>query len=279
MSDGRHQGALPGPCPALTLLSMPGITAALNTIADRVWSLLPGARGPLPANAIRLVAHRGAHGRGLAIENTLPAFELCARAGVWGIELDVRLTRDGEPVIHHDPHCGRLFGRPDLQIDATDFDRLREAVPGLPHLSEVVAACAGRLHLMLEVKESFRHRACLPQQIGAALSGLEPVRDYHLMALEPDFLEGFTAVPRAALIDIAWFNPAHIVAQNLALDHGAVAGSFALLGTGYRRRLRAAGRKIGTGFVETEGALRREVHLGADWIFTNRALALQRLFS
>ncbi|WP_455132391.1 glycerophosphodiester phosphodiesterase family protein, partial [Microbacterium aurum] len=44
--------------------------------------------------------HRG--GRGLWAENTLPAFESAMRMGVDGIELDVGLTSDGVPVVHHE---------------------------------------------------------------------------------------------------------------------------------------------------------------------------------
>ena len=48
-----------------------------------------------------LVAHRGAPGRG-AVENTVRAFREAAAAGTDGVELDVRGTRDGRPVVFHD---------------------------------------------------------------------------------------------------------------------------------------------------------------------------------
>jgi glycerophosphoryl diester phosphodiesterase len=48
-----------------------------------------------------VVAHRGASAR--EPENTLAAFEAAAREGADVIELDVRLTADGVPVILHDP--------------------------------------------------------------------------------------------------------------------------------------------------------------------------------
>ena len=47
-----------------------------------------------------LLAHRGYHA-GLA-ENTMAAFAAAAQLGVDGIETDVRLSADGEPVIMHD---------------------------------------------------------------------------------------------------------------------------------------------------------------------------------
>jgi len=48
-----------------------------------------------------LQGHRGA--RGLKPENTLPSFEAALDAGVCSIETDVHLTRDGVPVLTHDP--------------------------------------------------------------------------------------------------------------------------------------------------------------------------------
>lgn len=45
--------------------------------------------------------HRGA--RGLLPENTLPSFERAIALGVDGLEFDIGLTRDGVPVVHHDP--------------------------------------------------------------------------------------------------------------------------------------------------------------------------------
>jgi len=53
------------------------------------------------AHAFDLQGHRGA--RGLAPENTLPAFAVALTLGVTTLELDVGVTRDGMVVVHHDP--------------------------------------------------------------------------------------------------------------------------------------------------------------------------------
>eukprot|EP00166_Cyanidium_caldarium_P006321 ctg_90.g40 len=70
----------------------------------------PGAEHPdvlaaAPPFASRLVGHRGAGGRGTTVlqENTVLSFLSAVRGkDVCAIELDVQLTRDGVPVIHHD---------------------------------------------------------------------------------------------------------------------------------------------------------------------------------
>jgi glycerophosphoryl diester phosphodiesterase len=55
---------------------------------------------PTPTNNPLIIAHRGASL--IAPENTLAAFALAMESGADGIELDVRLSRDGVPVVIHD---------------------------------------------------------------------------------------------------------------------------------------------------------------------------------
>ena len=52
------------------------------------------------ARAFDLQGHRGA--RGLAPENTLPAFQKALDLGVTTLECDMAITRDGVVVVHHD---------------------------------------------------------------------------------------------------------------------------------------------------------------------------------
>lgn len=255
------------------------VSNRLNEIANYLWALAPGCLTPPGNKTVRLVAHRGAHGPGtdgLVAENTLGAFNLCQELGVWGIEFDVRLTRDNEPVVSHDPDCGRLFHRPDLVIADTRFDELRQAVPQVPHLDEVVTRYGGKLHLMVEIKESWRERPALPSRVARSLASLVPGWDYHLMSLVPDHLESFSAVPRTAFVDVARTNQREILKQNIELGHGAVAGSFALIGSAYLRQLHAAGRRVGTGLVKNRCLLNREVQRGVEWVFTDAVVPLQR---
>ena len=76
--------------------------------------LLAALLGSEPSNAqhpaFDLEGHRGA--RGLAPENTLAAFRRALDIGVTTIETDVAVTKDGVPVISHDPHLN-----PDLVRD------------------------------------------------------------------------------------------------------------------------------------------------------------------
>lgn len=62
-----------------------------------------------PAFGFDLQGHRGT--RGLAPENTLPAFEKAMRIGVDTLELDVGLSADNVLVISHDPYLNPLIVR------------------------------------------------------------------------------------------------------------------------------------------------------------------------
>lgn len=64
-----------------------------------------------------VVAHRGA--RWCAVENSLEALRIAAQDGADGVEYDVQLTADGEPVLFHDASLQRLIGLPKRLADVT----------------------------------------------------------------------------------------------------------------------------------------------------------------
>src|ERR671919_129283 len=63
-------------------------------------------------------AHRGA--RAQAPENTLEAFTLAQRLGATGLESDVWLTADGEPVLDHDGLYATCGTGIDVSLDVKD---------------------------------------------------------------------------------------------------------------------------------------------------------------
>jgi glycerophosphoryl diester phosphodiesterase len=69
-----------------------------------------------------IFAHRGASAH--APENTLAAFNLAIEQGADGIELDVKLSRDGHVVVIHDPTVDRTTGANGRVKDMT-LDELR----------------------------------------------------------------------------------------------------------------------------------------------------------
>ena len=93
---------------------------------------------------VEIIAHRGANRE--APENTIPAFERALEIGVHGIELDVHVTRDNVPIVHHDavlPDGGRID-----RMESADLERRTDA----PTLSQVLDLVDGRCHLYVEIK-------------------------------------------------------------------------------------------------------------------------------
>lgn len=68
-------------------------------------------------NTPLIIGHRGASA--VAPENTLAAFREAVAVGADGIEFDVRLTRDGVPVVIHDRDLRRTGGLPHRIADVT----------------------------------------------------------------------------------------------------------------------------------------------------------------
>jgi glycerophosphoryl diester phosphodiesterase len=86
------------------------------------------------------IAHRG-DPMG-ARENTPAAFSSAAALGADWVELDLRLTGDGEVVVLHDQSLQRLWGR-DVSvgdIDLAEVQRLGRGDERIPTLAEVLAA-------------------------------------------------------------------------------------------------------------------------------------------
>jgi len=71
-----------------------------------------------------IIGHRGASAH--APENTLAAFDLAFDAGADGIEFDVRLARDGVPVVIHDATLKRTALREGSVESLTSLERSEE---------------------------------------------------------------------------------------------------------------------------------------------------------
>ena len=108
-----------------------------------------------------IIGHRGASA--VAPENTMAAFREAIASGADGIEFDVRLTRDGVPVIIHDSTLRRTGGLqrrvadltwPELeQVDAGSWFDRRFADATVPSLEELLTLFeSNNLFLHLEMK-------------------------------------------------------------------------------------------------------------------------------
>jgi glycerophosphoryl diester phosphodiesterase len=127
-----------------------------------------------------VIGHRGnaAH----APENTLESFAQALALGADALEFDVRLSRDGVPVVVHDASLLRTTGRPELVADLTladlgDVDAggtftpdggatfpYRGAGLTIPTLAEMLERFASRVPVIIEVK--------IPEAVEATKSAL-----------------------------------------------------------------------------------------------------------
>jgi glycerophosphoryl diester phosphodiesterase len=125
----------------------------------------------LDDRATLVSAHRGGPGPGYP-ENALETFEHTLAAGPMILEVDVRLTRDGDLVLMHDATLertttgsGRVRDRTAAEITALRLKDPAGAVTGFapPRLTEALAWARGRTLLQLDVKET----AALPAIVAA----------------------------------------------------------------------------------------------------------------
>ncbi len=101
------------------------------------------------------IAHRGASA--VAPENTLLAIRLAANMGADMVEMDVRLTADGVPVVIHDANLQRLAGRginiADMTAEEVQSVEIRQG-QRVPTLDEALRLCRElAIGAYLELKE------------------------------------------------------------------------------------------------------------------------------
>ncbi|WP_424211530.1 glycerophosphodiester phosphodiesterase [Streptomyces sp. BI20] len=99
-------------------------------------------------NAFTVVGHRGDPYR--VRENTLGSIRSAFARGADAVEIDVRTTRDGVPVLLHDDTLARLWGH-EVRVDAVSSSDLVELCQdGVPTLRAALAAAgAGRVWIDL----------------------------------------------------------------------------------------------------------------------------------
>lgn len=117
------------------------------------------------------LAHRGLHGPGCP-ENSLAAFRAAAEAGV-GVELDVRRTVDGVPVVFHDHDLTRVTGR-ESSIESTTLDeltglRLEGSEEVIPTLEQALAVLTD-VPVMVEIKSVQRQAGPLEPAVAAIVA-------------------------------------------------------------------------------------------------------------
>lgn len=214
--------------------------------------------------SVTAVAHRGDPYR--VRENTLPSIRSALGRGADAVEIDVRLTRDGVPVLLHDATLKRLWGI-DVRLDRLTHAELTELTRGgVPTLREALLA-AGAHRVMVDLPGSTD--GSVPRIVGAVRECGAGERAYYcagagamlrVRAADPSAEIALTwtspAPPRAALLDAVrprWLNC-----------------RFGLVDPELTRRLHRDGLLVSAWTADTRRTMRRLVRHGVDSITTNR---------
>ncbi|TWG06003.1 glycerophosphoryl diester phosphodiesterase [Streptomyces brevispora] len=219
--------------------------------------------GPMAA-PVTAVAHRGDPYR--VRENTLPSIRSALERGADAVEIDVRVTRDGVPVLLHDATLERLWGH-DLRLDRLTRQELTELTAGgVPTLSEALLA-VGAHRVMVDLpgstEDSVRRIVGTVRECGAgerAYYCAGPETMLRVRAADPSAEIAMTwttlAPPRAALLDAVrprWLNY-----------------RFGLVSRELTDRNHRDGLLVSAWTADTGRTMRRLIRQGVDSITTNR---------
>ncbi len=117
----------------------------------------------------RNFAHRGLYTKdGVTPENSLPAFRAAAKMG-YGVELDVRLSKDNKVIVFHDENLKRLCGV-DKYVESLTYEELSGLYLcgteyKIPLLTEVLSELDGA-PVIVEVKRGHNNKLLCAMTMG-----------------------------------------------------------------------------------------------------------------
>jgi glycerophosphoryl diester phosphodiesterase len=235
-----------------------------------------------------IIGHRGASA--VAPENTMAAFREALALGADGIEFDVRLTRDGVPVVIHDSTLRRTGGLPhrvaDLswaEISKVDigswFDRsfANETVPSLAELFTLFQSNNSTLYLEMKCDSASEQRslaeACVSAIDEHSLRERVIVECFQLPALkilkeiDPDIKT--VALFEPAFTNLSVLSDQRIIDQATDVGAAAIALHHRLARESLVRKAKDAGMHVAVWTVDDPSWIERARAIGIDALITN----------
>jgi glycerophosphoryl diester phosphodiesterase len=254
------------------------IEDGLLKLIDGFYSIRPQ---PFPGRKVlgncKIVSHRGEHDGRRVLENTLAAFDRAMDNGIWGIECDLRWTKDLQAVIIHDPDLIRVFGLNVKVCDASLAD-LKAACDQVPTLEDVIRRYGKKMHLMLEIKDEVYPDPVRQNRVLAEMfSGLKPQEDFHILTLSPRMFKVIDFVPPTTFLPIARLNFLKLSKLARSENYRGLCGHYLFLTNGINKLHQELHQKVGTGYISSKNCLFRELNRGVEWIFSNNAAELQKI--
>lgn len=159
---------------------------------------MPATSPLLVAGPPLVIGHRGA--AAVRPENTIPSFAHALSLGVDGVEFDVRLTRDGAVVVHHDADTARTCGERHVVAEST-LATLRTLDAGATFRGAEPAPRATRIPTLDEALELLRDVPLIVEckTVEVARPAIAVLRRHGLAGrtIVGSFLHGAMAVARA----------------------------------------------------------------------------------
>lgn len=139
-------------------------------------------RVALPAVFLTVpLAHRAYHNRAEARPENSPAAVRAAVAAGYGIEIDLQLSQDGVAMVFHDEAMERLTTATGFVKDYTAAQlgriKLRDSDETIPTLAEILALIAGKVPLLIEIKDQTDAMSETDGRLEAATAAA--LADYH----------------------------------------------------------------------------------------------------
>lgn len=211
-----------------------------------------------------VVAHRGAstaHPPG----NTLAAFSASIDLGADWVELDVHLTADGIPVVHHDPDLSDGRGLGDL--------RCADLPDRVPTLAESIRAC-GSLGVNVEIKPDGpeRLRDTLIEAVVDLLVSLGRPERFLVTSFDHSIVARVRAIDAHVPTGLLTMEAAGLdglVDRAVDEGHSAVVPWWVLVDESFMDRTHERGVAVNVWTVDDPGAMGRLVTMGVDAIITN----------
>ncbi|MBL1101265.1 glycerophosphodiester phosphodiesterase [Streptomyces coffeae] len=201
-------------------------------------------------------------------ENTLASVRSAVDAGAGAVEIDVRLTRDGVPVLLHDATLKRLWGH-DRPLSGLTADEVRELTGGgVPTLREALAS-ADSARLLIDLPDA----AAAPAAVDAVRASGADGRVYYCGALAA--LRTVRRTDPDAEIALTWTTLAPPRPELLTvLRPRWVNYRFGLVSQELVARNHTDGLLVSAWTADTRRSMSRLLRAGVDAITTNRVGAL-----
>ncbi|MDT0441066.1 glycerophosphodiester phosphodiesterase [Streptomyces johnsoniae] len=222
---------------------------------------------------VTAVAHRG--DPYLARENTLASFTSAIAAGADAIELDVRLTADGVPVVLHDPTLERLWGHRAAVADRTAAEVAALTGGGVPTLAAALAVIAP-VRTLIDLPERS------PALAGAAVAAVRAAgaADRVYYCGDPGALRAVRAADGSAEIALTWKRTGRPRPSLLAeLRPRWLNYRFGLVTRDTVERAVAEGYEVAAWTADSRRTMRRLAALGVTAITTNRIATLRAVLA